>query len=111
MLPPSRRPTKHADFIDSLRSYFLSPHPRQLQSPYHHNFSTLSRELTPKQPRNSFLFRTLAGPPTATPWHIKAIVTGSLSTFINIGYKFGEASIEGSVIQQLQQANKTVRLP
>jgi phosphatidylinositol glycan class O len=98
--------------IDSLRFDFLSPHPPQPHSPYHHNVLTLPRELTAKQPRNSFLFNAHADPPTVTLQRIKALVTGSLPTFIDIGYNFGGASIEeDSMIQQLRQANKTVRLP
>ncbi len=97
--------------IDSLRFDFLSPHPPQPHSPYHHNVLTLPRELTAKQPRNSFLFNAHADPPTATLQRIKGLVTGSLPTFVDIGYNFGGASIaEDSIIQQLQQANKTVRL-
>jgi phosphatidylinositol glycan class O len=73
---------------------------------------TLPRELTAEQPRNSFLFNARADPPTATLQRIKALVTGSLPTFVDIGYNFGGASIEeDSIIQQMQQANKTVRPP
>jgi phosphatidylinositol glycan class O len=98
--------------IDSLRFDFLSPHPPEPHSPYHHNVLTLPRELTAKQPRNSFLFNAHADPPTVTLQRIKALVTGSLPTFVDIGHNFGGASIaEDSIIQQLQQANKTVRFP
>ena len=96
--------------IDALRFDFLSPHPPEPHSPYHHNVLTLPRELTAKQPRNSFLFNAHADPPTATLQRIKALVTGSLPTFVDIGHNFGGSSIaEDSIIQQLQLANKTVR--
>jgi phosphatidylinositol glycan class O len=73
---------------------------------------TLPRELTASQPRNSFLFNAHADPPTATLQRIKALVTGSLPTFVDLGFNFGGASIaEDSIVQQLRQANKTVRLP
>ncbi|KAI0298191.1 hypothetical protein BC826DRAFT_1103125 [Russula brevipes] len=95
--------------IDALRFDFLSPHPPEPHSPYHHNVLTLPRELTASQPRNSFLFNAHADPPTATLQRIKALVTGSLPTFVDIGFNFGGASIaEDSIIQQLQQANKTI---
>ncbi|KAI9513378.1 hypothetical protein F5148DRAFT_1155355 [Russula earlei] len=95
--------------IDSLRFDFLSPHPPEPHSPYHHNILTLPRELTAKQPRHSFLFNAHADPPTATLQRIKGLVTGSLPTFIDIGYNFGGASIaEDSIIQQLRQANRTI---
>ncbi|KAH9048341.1 hypothetical protein EDB84DRAFT_1556964 [Lactarius hengduanensis] len=95
--------------IDSLRFDFLSPHPPEPHSPYHHNVLTLPRELTAKHPRNSFLFNAYADPPTATLQRIKGLVTGSLPTFVDIGHNFGGASIaEDSIIQQLQRANKTI---
>ncbi|KAI9442126.1 hypothetical protein H4582DRAFT_2126711 [Lactarius indigo] len=95
--------------IDSLRFDFLSPHPPEPHSPYHHNALTLPRELTAKHPRNSFLFNAYADPPTATLQRIKGLVTGSLPTFVDIGHNFGGASIaEDSIIQQLQRANKTI---
>jgi GPI ethanolamine phosphate transferase 3 subunit O len=98
--------------IDALRFDFISPHPPEPHSPYHHNVLTLPRELTAKQPRNSFLFNAHADPPTTTLQRIKGLVTGSLPTFIDVGYNFGGASIaEDSIILQLQQANKTVRPP
>ncbi len=110
-LPPTHKPAVLL-LIDSLRIDFLSPHPPQPHSPYDHNILTLPRELTVKQPRNSFLFNAHADPPTATLQRIKGLVTGSLPTFLDIGYNFGGALIgEDSIIQQLQQANKTVRRP
>ena len=45
-------------------------------------------------------------------YNASTLVTGSLPTFVDIGYNFGGASMEeDSVIQQLHQANKTMRLP
>ncbi|KAI0299999.1 hypothetical protein B0F90DRAFT_1725887 [Multifurca ochricompacta] len=77
--------------IDSLRFDFVSPHPPEPHSPYHHNVLTLPH------------------PPTATLQRIKGLVTGSLPTFVDIGHNFGGASIaEDSIIQQLQKANKTI---
>jgi hypothetical protein len=96
--------------IDALRFDFLSPHPPDPHSPYHHNVLTLPRELTAEQPRNSFLFNAHADPPTTTLQRIKGLVTGSLPTFVDMGHNFGGTSIaEDSIILQLQQANKTVR--
>ena len=45
-------------------------------------------------------------------YNTSTLITGSLPTFVDIGYNFGGASIEeDSVIQQLHQANKTMCLP
>ncbi|KAH9964322.1 alkaline-phosphatase-like protein, partial [Lactifluus volemus] len=95
--------------IDALRFDFLSPHPSEPHSTYHHNVLTLPRELTAKQPHNSFLFNAYADPPTTTLQCIKGLVTGSLPTFVDMGYNFGGASItEDSIILQLRQANKNI---
>ncbi|KAI0048438.1 hypothetical protein FA95DRAFT_1557935 [Auriscalpium vulgare] len=95
--------------VDALRFDFISPHPPEPHSPYHHNVITLPRELTLKHPRNSFLFNTHADPPTATLQRIKGLVTGSLPTFVDAGHNFGGSSImEDSIVQQLRAANKSI---
>jgi len=56
-----------------LRFDFLSLHPPQPHSPYHHNVLSLPQELTTKQPRNFFPFNAHADPPTAPLQRIKAL--------------------------------------
>ncbi|KAI0065074.1 hypothetical protein BV25DRAFT_1989330 [Artomyces pyxidatus] len=95
--------------IDALRFDFISPHPPEPHSPYHHNIITLPKELTAQHPRHSFLFNAHADPPTATLQRIKGLVTGSLPTFVDAGHNFAGSSIdEDSIIRQLRAANKNI---
>jgi phosphatidylinositol glycan class O len=98
--------------IDALRFDFLSPSPPIPPSAYHHGVLTLPAELTREQPTHSVLFDAYADPPTTTLQRIKALVTGSLPTFVDMSANFGAASIqEDSLIHQLRLANKTVSAP
>ncbi|KAK7037880.1 GPI ethanolamine phosphate transferase 3 [Favolaschia claudopus] len=93
--------------VDALRFDFISPDPPIPASPFHHNILTLPRELTAAKPRNSFLFNAYSDPPTATLQRIKALTTGSLPTFVDIGNNFGGSSIaEDSIIKQLGIAGR-----
>lgn len=97
--------------IDALRFDFLSPHPPEPPSPYHHNVLRLPQELTAANPTHSFLFEMFSDPPTTTLQRLKGITTGSLPTFIDMGSNFGGSSIsEDSFIGQLQAAGKKVGL-
>ncbi|KAF4598755.1 mannose-ethanolamine phosphotransferase gpi13 [Pleurotus pulmonarius] len=81
----------------------------QPPSPFHHNVLTLPKRLTAEHPRNSFLFDSYSDPPTATLQRIKALTTGSLPTFVDIGNNFGASSIaEDSIIRQLQASGKKI---
>lgn len=96
--------------IDALRFDFLSPHPPNPPSQYHHNILTLPRELTEQQPEKSLLFNSYADPPTATLQRIKGITTGSLPVFVDLGNNFGGSSIaEDSIMKQLKLAGMKVR--
>lgn len=95
--------------IDALRFDFVSPHPPDPRSPFHHDVLTLPRELTAQYPDRSFLFNSFSDPPTATLQRIKGITTGSLPTFVDIGSNFaGYAIEEDSIINQLHMAGKRV---
>ncbi|KAI1793745.1 hypothetical protein LXA43DRAFT_204132 [Ganoderma leucocontextum] len=95
--------------IDALRFDFISPHPPEPVSPYHHNILVLPQELTAAQPTRSLLFEMFSDPPTTTLQRLKGITTGSLPTFIDMGSNFGGSSItEDSFIGQLQLAGKKI---
>ena len=97
--------------IDALRFDFLSPHPPQPVSPYHHNVLVLPQELTALQPSRSFLLEMFSDPPTTTLQRLKGITTGSLPTFMDMGSNFGGSSItEDSLIGQLRAAGKRVSM-
>lgn len=96
--------------IDALRFDFISPDPPLPHSPHHHHVLTLPHELMDSQPSHSFIFQTYVDPPTTTLQRIKALTTGSLSTFVDMGSNFGGSEIkEDSLVAQLARAGKTVR--
>lgn len=104
--------------IDSLRFDFISPHPPTPPSPYHHNVLTLPRDLTATRPRHSFIFNAYSDPPTTTLQRIKALMTGTLPTFVDIGGSFGTGGggdnenrtevAEDSVLKQMNILGKRV---
>ncbi|EKM76323.1 hypothetical protein AGABI1DRAFT_131414 [Agaricus bisporus var. burnettii JB137-S8] len=95
--------------IDALRFDFVSPDPPEPINPYHHQILTLPSELTKAHPEHSFLFNAYADPPTTTLQRIKALTTGSLPTFVDMGSNFGGSEIlEDSIVKQLQLADKSV---
>ncbi|KAM5545492.1 hypothetical protein V8D89_000530 [Ganoderma adspersum] len=107
-IPPSHRRAVVL-VIDALRFDFLSPHPPEPVSPYHHNVLVLPQELTTAQPTRSLLFEMFSDPPTTTLQRLKGITTGSLPTFIDMGSNFGGSSItEDSFIGQLSAAGKNI---
>ncbi|KAH0835488.1 hypothetical protein J3R83DRAFT_9155 [Lanmaoa asiatica] len=97
--------------IDALRFDFISSHPPEPPSPYHHNILTLPREITAAYPQHSFIFNAHADPPTTTLQRIKGLTTGSLPTFVDVGESFGGSAInEDSLLHQLVAAGRTVAL-
>lgn len=95
--------------VDALRFDFLAPDPPHPQSPFQHNILTFPRELSAKHPHQSFLFNAFADPPTTTLQRIKAIMTGSLPTFVDAGNNLGASSIpDDSLLKQLRAAGKKV---
>jgi phosphatidylinositol glycan class O len=114
-LSPCTLPPTHSRaivlIIDALRFDFLTPHPPDPPSPYHHNVLTLPRELTRTRPEHSLIFNAYADPPTTTIQRIKALTTGSLPSFVEIGSNFGGSAVgEDSVIGQLRRVGKRVRV-
>jgi len=95
--------------IDSLRFDFVSPNPPEPHNKHYHNVLKLPAQLTKSRPEHSFLFNAYADPPTTTLQRIKALTTGSLPTFIDMGSNFGGSAIlEDSIVRQLQLSNRTV---
>ncbi|KAF9236128.1 hypothetical protein BU15DRAFT_89293 [Melanogaster broomeanus] len=97
--------------IDALRFDFISSHPPEPPSPYHHNVLTLPEELTTAHPNHSFIFNAHADPPTATLQRIKGLTTGSLPTFVDVGESFGGSAIhEDSLLHQVVASGQKVAL-
>ncbi|ORY43061.1 hypothetical protein BCR33DRAFT_851285 [Rhizoclosmatium globosum] len=59
------------------------------------------------EPDNALLFRVRADPPTTTMQRLKALVTGTLPTFVDAGSNFGSSEItEDNLISQMRALNK-----
>jgi phosphatidylinositol glycan class O len=95
--------------IDALRTDFISPHYPNPKSSHHHGILTLPAELSKSRPDHSIIFNAYADPPTSSMQRLKALVTGSLPTFIDVGSNFASPAIdEDSIISQLVAHNKSV---
>ena len=67
------------------------------------------RDLLRENPSNAKLFRFIADPPTTTMQRLKALTTGGLPTFIDIGSNFNSYEIqEDSLIRQVSRNGRNV---
>lgn len=95
--------------IDALRFDFLTAHPPEPTSEFHHHVLTAPQELTAMNDGRSILFNAYSDPPTTTLQRIKGIVTGSLPTFVDMGSNFGGSEIsEDSFVKQMSLTGKKV---
>nr|CAD7264403.1 unnamed protein product [Timema shepardi] len=73
------------------------------------NKFTVVHELISSRPNNSKLFKFIADPPTTTMQRLKALTTGTLPTFVDVGSNFATPEInEDNLLDQLTTQNKTV---
>ena len=88
--------------IDALRYDFMVYDPDLLHPvPIYRNKIPYVRDLLKEQPRNAKLFKFVADPPTTTMQRLKALTTGGLPTFIDIGSNFNSYKIlEDNLIYQ-----------
>ncbi|KAA1127356.1 mannose-ethanolamine phosphotransferase gpi13 [Puccinia graminis f. sp. tritici] len=96
--------------IDALRYDFILPH-NQTNDKHNQNQLTTPARLTTQQPNHSRLFHFQADPPTTTLQRLKALTTGTLPTFIDIGSNFASTNLgihEDNWLDQLHQAHKTI---
>ena len=95
--------------IDALRYDFVA-HDESLDPvPMYRNKMPYVRDLLTDSPANAKLFRFVADPPTTTMQRLKALTTGGLPTFIDIGNNFNSYEIlEDSLIYQSHSNNRTV---
>lgn len=93
--------------IDALRFDFSTPQPGS-DKPYH-NALTVMSNLQKSQPKNAYLSRFIADPPTTTLQRLKGLTTGSLPTFIDAGSNFAGSEIdEDNWVYQMYALNQTV---
>lgn len=100
--------------MDALRYDFTVPfrptYPEE-QPQHFHNALTTLHETSIREPHNAFLLPFIADPPTSTLQRLKALTTGTLPTFVDLGSNFaGTAIDEDNLIEQLYLAGKKVAL-
>ena len=92
--------------IDALRYDFLEYDPSLDPSPpVFRNKLPFVRDLLESRPQNARLFRFVADPPTTTMQRLKALTTGSLPTFIDIGSNFNSHRISEDSLPFQAHAN------
>ncbi|RUP23452.1 hypothetical protein BC936DRAFT_139000 [Jimgerdemannia flammicorona] len=81
--------------IDALRFDFLLTYPFSAATPLppYQNNLPLVHQLRQQHPTRSLLYQYRADPPTTTTQRLKAILTGSLPTFIDAGSSFATSAV------------------
>ncbi|KAG2180165.1 hypothetical protein INT43_003954 [Umbelopsis isabellina] len=79
--------------IDALRFDFMPRLSPRASDQYYTNRLTVIQELMDDRPESSLLFQFRADPPTTTMQRLKALMTGSLPTFIDAGSNFASSEI------------------
>lgn len=95
--------------VDALRYDFLEYDDKLEPIPIHRNKLPYIRDLLLERPRNAKLFKFVADPPTTTMQRLKALATGGLPTFIDIGSNFNSYEIlEDNLIYQSRRNSRNV---
>lgn len=91
--------------VDALR-YDFTDYDDNLAKPLHYqNKLPVLREMLEKWPERTRLFRFMADPPTTTLQRVKALVTGSLPTFIDASSNFAAMELqEDNIIDQVYRS-------
>ncbi|KAI9336192.1 hypothetical protein DFJ73DRAFT_763698 [Zopfochytrium polystomum] len=77
--------------------------------PHYINKLPVFHKLLTSQPQNSLLLRVRADPPTTTLQRLKALTTGTLPTFVDVGNSFGGSVVsEDNLIDQLRRLGRRV---
>ncbi|XP_049877323.1 GPI ethanolamine phosphate transferase 3 isoform X2 [Pectinophora gossypiella] len=101
-------PTRHRVLfvlVDALR-YDFTDYDEGLEKPLHYqNKLPVLRETLARWPERTRLFRFMADPPTTTLQRVKALVTGSLPTFIDASSNFAAMELqEDNIIDQVTKS-------
>ncbi|XP_034835207.1 GPI ethanolamine phosphate transferase 3 isoform X1 [Maniola hyperantus] len=98
--------------VDALRYDFTEYDESNASPLYYQNRLPVIPRMVDKWPNRARIFRFMADPPTTTLQRVKALVTGSLPTFIDISSNFAAMEIqEDNVIDQIvKHGNKAVLL-
>ena len=91
--------------VDALRYDFAEYDATLDPVPVYRNKLPFVRDLLRERPRHAKLFRFVADPPTTTMQRLKALTTGSLPTFIDIGENFNSHQITEDSLPFQAKAN------
>lgn len=108
---PHSRPFKRVLWllVDALRYDFVVYDDTLATPPVYRNKMPFIRDLLNGHPENARLFKFVADPPTTTMQRLKALTTGSLPTFIDIGSNFNSYAIsEDSIPLQAKLNSRNV---
>ena len=95
--------------IDALRYDFMVYDDALNPVPVYRNKMPYVRDLLDTRPANARLFKFIADPPTTTMQRLKALTTGSLPTFIDIGSNFNSYAVsEDSLPHQAKLNSRNV---
>lgn len=89
--------------VDALR-YDFTEYDASIESPlFYQNKLPVMREMLDRWPGRTRLFRFMADPPTTTLQRVKALVTGSLPTFVDASSNFAAMELqEDNIIFQVE---------
>ncbi|KAJ2948562.1 hypothetical protein O0L34_g7815 [Tuta absoluta] len=98
-------PTRHRVLfvlVDALR-YDFTEFDKNLEKPlWYQNKLPVMHDMLVKRPKETRLFRFMADPPTTTLQRVKALVTGSLPTFVDASSNFAAMELqEDNIIDQV----------
>jgi len=95
--------------VDALRYDFMLYDDTLTSVPVYRNKMPYIRDLLDMHPSNARLFKFIADPPTTTMQRLKALTTGSLPTFVDIGSNFNSyAVLEDSLPYQAKNNGRNV---
>lgn len=96
--------------IDALRyDFVLFDDTLHHPFPVHRNKLPFIRDILRDNPANARLFKFVADPPTSTMQRLKALTTGSLPTFIDVGSNFNSYAVsEDSLPRQFRENGRNV---
>ncbi|KAM3963270.1 phosphatidylinositol glycan anchor biosynthesis class O [Aphomia sociella] len=97
--------------VDALRYDFTEYNPNIEKPLPYQNRLPIMKEMLDRFPERTRLFRFMADPPTTTLQRVKALVTGSLPTFIDAGSNFAAMELqEDNTIDQVAKAGGKIVL-
>ncbi|CAK1584630.1 unnamed protein product [Parnassius mnemosyne] len=97
--------------VDALRYDFTEYNPKLDKPLFYQNQLTVIKKMIEQWPESSRLYRFIADPPTTTLQRVKALVTGSLPTFIDASSNFAAMELqEDNLIDQVVKSGGKIIL-